>query len=127
MNGPEQGGATGTFDSNIEEGHLYIPPDPAYNNTQANLIRNILVDKFGTRANPLCMTTGCNILDEYTTPLLQSMCFPRLFSYGMGDISRISCRYNITLTQNIWYLINYAIANNVDGDGYFYLFAMHNI
>ena len=33
LNGPEQGGATGNFDSNIEEGHLYIPPDPVFNDT----------------------------------------------------------------------------------------------
>ena len=106
MNGPEQGGATGNFDRNIEEGHLYIPPDPVFNDTQANLIRNILIDKLGTRVNPLRMSTGSNILNEYATPSLQSMCFPTLFPYGVGDVTRISRRYDVSLTESNRHLLN---------------------
>ena len=61
MNRPEQGGTTSNFDSNTEEGHIYIPLDSVFKNNQDNLIRNILVDKLGTRSNPLHMTTGSNI------------------------------------------------------------------
>ena len=100
MNGPEQDGATGNVDSNIEEGHWYIPPDPAFNNTWANLIMNTLIDKLGTQENPLRMSTSSNILNEYATSLLQSMCFPRLFPYGVGDITRISHSYDVSLTES---------------------------
>ena len=54
------------------------------------------------------------------------MCFHMLFPYGVGDVTRISGRYYATLTESNRHLLNYAVADNVDGNSYFYPFAMHN-
>ena len=105
---------------------IYIPPDPVFKDTQANLIRNILVDKLGTRENHLRMTTGSNISNEYATLSLQSMCFPTLFPYGVGDITRVGRRYDVTLTESNRHLLNQVVADNIDGNSYVYLSAMYN-
>ena len=94
---------------------------------EADLIRQLLFKKLGTAENPVRYDApNGGILSDYSTPGLQSMAFPTLFPYGVGDVTRASRRVSMTLTESNKHLLNYAVlVPRSDPPRYFYPFAVH--
>ena len=113
-NGPEQGGATSfavdDSDEVIQETHIFLPADRLNTESDQQLITTILRDEYGTNENPFAVNVdNTNTLNDYNTPSLQSMAFPTLFPYGVGDITMRTRRYDVTFTNAMKHYLNYAV------------------
>ena len=57
------------------------------------------------------MSTDSDILNEYAALLFQSMYFPTLFPYGVGDKTKINFRYNVSFTESYRNVLKYVVAD----------------
>ena len=112
-NGPEQGGATSmVLDENsdiLQEGHVYLPADQLFKESEEGLITRIVTDRLGTNENAYLFNVDGHNLNDYSTPGIQSMAFPTLFPYGEGDVTKRSRLYDVTFTNAMKHYLNYSI------------------
>lgn len=72
----------------------------------------------GSTKNPIILPSGGRLLNDYSTPGIQSAAFPTLFPYGKGDCTKQDQVMHVTLTEAAKHLMWYAVRND---DGSFFI------
>ena len=113
LNGPDQGGATGSIDNEegddrVTRGFIGIPVNET-NRSVNEQIHDILRERFGTEENPIEWPEAGENLNDFDTPNLQAMAFPALFPFGRGDVTMKDRRTGVKLTESNKHLLKYAI------------------
>ena len=88
---------------------MYLHADQLYNDSEESLITHIVTDRLGTNDTPYLFNVDGQNLNDYSTPVIQSMAFPTLFPYDEGDVTKWSRLYDFTFTHAMKHYLNYSI------------------
>jgi TolA-binding protein len=118
--GPEQGGASGMPDDELDMAQDYVPQPVETNMNVDDAIRT----RYGDPTNPLPWPHVGDALNDYNTPGIQSAAFPHLFPNMDGDATFRDRPIAVSLSEATKHLLWYAV-EQPDGS-VFYPFAEDN-
>jgi hypothetical protein len=122
--GPEQAGASGVPVTERGLPEEYLGLRTSDGESEDTMIRSALRKKYKLKDIPtMAWPERGSRINDYNTPGLQSILFPSLFPFGLGDSYNEDRRETVTMTEASKHLLNYALANR---DGSFtFPFAEH--